>query len=63
MMQATQPTHATHDGATHDGEANPQRGWDFEAAAIPYLDALYNMAYRLTHNAEDTEDLIQETYL
>jgi len=58
MMQSTPTTH----DATHD-EANPERGWDFEAATIPYLDALYNMAYRLTHNAEDTEDLLQETYL
>ena len=30
--------------------------WDFEAAAIPYLDGLYNMAFRLTRNAEDAED-------
>jgi RNA polymerase sigma-70 factor (ECF subfamily) len=40
----------------------PQAGWDFEAATLPYLDALYNMAYRLTRNPEDAEDLIQETY-
>lgn len=43
-------------------EASPKLGWDFEAAAIPFLDGLYNMAYRLTRNAEDAEDLIQETY-
>lgn len=37
--------------------------WDFESAAIPFLDSLYNMAYRLTRNAEDAQDLVQETYL
>ncbi|MEM9557044.1 MAG: sigma-70 family RNA polymerase sigma factor [Acidobacteriota bacterium] len=38
-------------------------GWEFEEAAIPYLDSLYNMAYRLTRNAHDAQDLVQETYL
>lgn len=37
-------------------------GWNFEAAALPFLDGLYNMGYRLTRNAEDAEDLVQETY-
>jgi len=35
----------------------------FEQAAMPYLDALYNTAYRMTRNAQDAEDLVQETYL
>jgi RNA polymerase sigma-70 factor (ECF subfamily) len=46
----------------NEPEAN-RGGWDFEQAAMPYLDALYNTAYRMTRNAEDAEDLVQETYL
>lgn len=41
----------------------PPLEWSFEHAAIPFLDALYNMGYRLTRNAEDAQDLVQETYL
>jgi len=38
-------------------------GRQFEQAAMPFLDSLYNTAYRMTRNAEDAEDLVQETYL
>ncbi|MEM7480758.1 MAG: sigma-70 family RNA polymerase sigma factor [Acidobacteriota bacterium] len=40
-----------------------QKGWDFEVAAMPFVDALFNTAYRMTRNSEDAEDLVQETYL
>jgi RNA polymerase sigma-70 factor (ECF subfamily) len=35
----------------------------FEVEAMPYLDGMYAAAYRLTRNAADAEDLIQETFL
>ena len=35
----------------------------FETEAIPHLRALYGTAYRMTRNAHDAEDLVQETYL
>jgi RNA polymerase sigma-70 factor (ECF subfamily) len=35
----------------------------FEAAAVPFMRALYNMALRLTGQPEDAADLVQDTYL
>ncbi len=40
-----------------------KHSWDFEATAMPFLDSLYNTAYRMARNAQDAEDLVQETYL
>ena len=46
-----------------EAQQDHERGWDFEKAAMPYVDSLYNTAYRMTRNSEDAEDLVQETYL
>ena len=40
-----------------------QQGWNFEAVAMPFVDSLYNTAYRMARNPQDAEDLVQETYL
>ena len=35
----------------------------FEAVALPFMDALYNKGLFLTHSPQDASDLVQETYL
>jgi RNA polymerase sigma-70 factor (ECF subfamily) len=38
------------------------RGGSFEELAMPLFDSLYNFAQWLTHDREEAEDLVQETY-
>ncbi|HZU45175.1 MAG TPA: sigma-70 family RNA polymerase sigma factor [Terriglobales bacterium] len=35
----------------------------FDELALPLFDRLYNFAHWLTHNREEAEDLVQETYM
>ena len=39
------------------------KSWDFRSGDLPYADALFGTALRLTRNRQDAEDLLQETYL
>jgi len=43
-------------------EAGPQTS-RFEDLALPLLPSLYNLAFWLSRNAADAEDLVQETFL
>ena len=43
-------------------ETLEERGQRFEQDVLPYLDQLYSAALRMTRNAADAEDLVQETF-
>ncbi len=45
----------------HD-TANPT-SWDFSDGTLPFRDQLFKTALRMTRSVEETEDLLQETYL
>jgi RNA polymerase sigma-70 factor (ECF subfamily) len=57
-------------GGTLDMAASPPpkpsatpTAWNFRSGELPYADALYGSALRLTRNRQDAEDLLQETFL
>jgi RNA polymerase sigma-70 factor (ECF subfamily) len=37
--------------------------WDFTSGQLPYRDQLYKTALRMTRSVEESEDLLQETFL
>ncbi|MDR1833976.1 MAG: sigma-70 family RNA polymerase sigma factor [Propionibacteriaceae bacterium] len=51
------------DSAAPDNSTSAELALRFEREALEYLNPLYGMAMRLTHNPADAEDLVQETML
>ncbi|MCU0304509.1 MAG: sigma-70 family RNA polymerase sigma factor [Thermoanaerobaculales bacterium] len=44
-------------------EPTTTTAWDFATGQLPYRDQLFKTALRLTRSVEESEDLLQETYL
>ena len=50
-------------GRPRSAEPSAAATADFETEALALIDSLYRTAVRLTRNAADAEDLVQDTYL
>ena len=48
---------------TNKDEIKKRKDELFEREFLPQIDALYNFAFHLTYNEDDSNDLVQETYL
>lgn len=48
---------------TRSNQSQAELSRRFEQEAMPLLDKLYWAAMRMTHNPQDAEDLVQETYI
>lgn len=44
-------------------DATTTTAWNFSSGQLPYRDQLFKTALRLTRSVEESEDLLQETYL
>lgn len=42
---------------------NVEQKQDFEDIALQHMDSLYSTALRYTHNVQEAEDLVQDTYM
>jgi len=63
MLEATMFGSSTLETALANPTARLSLEERFEKEAIPHMRSLYGTAYRLTRNAADAEDLVQETLL
>src|SRR5207249_3428930 len=63
-MAATDPREAQELSSNgNDSESDRDLRARFESEALPMLPGMYSAAYRLTRNAAEAEDLLQETFL